>query len=78
MAFGPDRNLYIIGYYSTVYRYDGETGAFINSYGTDLRGTSGLTFTPFPTSKEECMNDGWRAFEFKNQGQCIKFVNTGE
>ena len=76
MAFGPDKNLYIIGYYSTVYRYDGETGAFINSYGSGLRGTTGLTFTPFPTSKEQCKEDGWQGFGFKNQGQCVKFVNT--
>ncbi|HEU4506884.1 MAG TPA: hypothetical protein VFR78_01510 [Pyrinomonadaceae bacterium] len=78
MAFGPDRNLYLIGYYSTVYRYDGETGAFINSYGTGLRGTTGLTFTPFPTSKAQCIEDGWRTFDFRNQGQCIKFVNASE
>jgi hypothetical protein len=78
MAFGPDKNFYIIGYFSTVYRYDGETGAFINSYGSGRRGTLGLTFTPFPTSKDQCKKDGWRAFGFKNQGQCIKFVNTGE
>ena len=78
MAFGPDKNFYLIGYYSTVYRYDGETGEFINSYGTGLRGTSGLTFTPFPTSKDQCKQDGWRGFRFKNQGQCIKFVNPDE
>ena len=78
MAFGPDRNFYIVGFYSTVYRYDGETGAFINSYGSFLRGTTGLTFTPFPTSKDQCFKDGWTTFGFKNQGQCIKFVNAEE
>lgn len=74
MAFGPDRSFYIIGYFSTVYRYNGKTGAFINSYGTGRRGTLGLTFAPYPTSKEQCKQDGWRDFGFKNQGQCIKFV----
>ena len=78
MAFGPDRNFYLVSYYSNVYRYDGETGAFINSYGTGLRGTSGLTFTPFPTHKDQCKKDGWEAFGFRNQGQCMKFVNTDE
>lgn len=29
-------------------------------------------------SKEECTNGGWEAFGFQNQGQCIKFVNTGK
>ena len=29
------------------------------------------------TNKEECKNGGWRNVGFKNQGQCIQFVNTG-
>jgi hypothetical protein len=27
-----------------------------------------------PTSKADCLNGGWRRFGFKNQGQCIAFV----
>ena len=31
-----------------------------------------------PASKEECEDGGWRNFpQFKNQGQCIAFVNHG-
>ena len=31
-----------------------------------------------PTSKEQCKNGGWRNFpEFKNQGQCVAFVERG-
>jgi DNA-binding beta-propeller fold protein YncE len=31
-----------------------------------------------PTSKEQCKNGGWRDFpQFRNQGQCIAFVNHG-
>jgi DNA-binding beta-propeller fold protein YncE len=31
-----------------------------------------------PTSKAQCKNGGWRNFpQFKNQGQCIAFVNHG-
>jgi len=29
----------------------------------------------FPTNKDQCKDGGWRAFGFKNQGQCIAFVN---
>lgn len=29
-----------------------------------------------PTTKEECRNGGWMPFGFKNQGQCIRFVET--
>jgi hypothetical protein len=43
--------------------------------------TSGPVLVGPPTSKEECKNDGWKKFNnpsFKNQGDCIKFVNTGK
>jgi len=31
-----------------------------------------------PTSKRECKNGGWRSFpQFKNQGQCLAFVQRG-
>lgn len=29
-----------------------------------------------PQQREDCTKDGWRSFDFKNQGQCIKFVKT--
>ncbi len=28
-----------------------------------------------PTAKDECKKGGWAGFGFRNQGQCIKFVN---
>jgi sugar lactone lactonase YvrE len=32
-----------------------------------------------PTIKTECKeDDGWQSFDFKNQGDCIQFVNTGK
>jgi hypothetical protein len=31
-----------------------------------------------PTSIQDCQQGGWEAFGFRNQGQCIRFVNTGE
>ena len=35
-----------------------------------------------PTTKEQCKNAGWQTFDtprkFKNQGDCIQFVNTGK
>lgn len=31
-----------------------------------------------PTSVDECKKDGWQDFGFRNQGQCIRFVNTGK
>ncbi|MBA2453226.1 MAG: hypothetical protein H0V47_08655 [Chloroflexia bacterium] len=38
-------------------------------------------FEAAPTDKDQCKNGGWAAFSdpsFMNQGQCIKFVNTGK
>jgi len=37
---------------------------------------------PGLTNKEQCKNDGWMRFDFprtfKNQGDCIQFINTGK
>jgi hypothetical protein len=33
--------------------------------------------TPSPTSKEQCKHGGWAQFGFKNQGQCVAFVQRG-
>jgi len=30
-----------------------------------------------PASKEQCKNGSWEQFDFKNQGQCIAFVERG-
>lgn len=30
-----------------------------------------------PATKDDCKNGGWQAFGFEDQGQCIRFVNTG-
>jgi hypothetical protein len=30
-----------------------------------------------PTSKDQCKNDGWKAFpQFQNQGQCVSSVQS--
>jgi hypothetical protein len=35
---------------------------------------------PFPTSKQQCKNGGWRNFgdTFRNQGECVAFVERGQ
>jgi hypothetical protein len=37
-----------------------------------------FTYTALPTSKEQCRKGGWKNFgtTFKNQGQCVKFVEA--
>jgi hypothetical protein len=48
---------------------------FVNEFG-DLVVTDAQ---PSPTSKDQCKNGGWRNFgdTFKNQGQCVAFVERG-
>jgi hypothetical protein len=31
-----------------------------------------------PTTKDDCKKGGWKDFDFKNQGQCVRFVETGK
>jgi YVTN family beta-propeller protein len=45
----------------------------------------GVAITPGigpPTNKNQCKNDGWKVFtipeKFKNQGDCVSFVNAGK
>jgi hypothetical protein len=49
---------------------------------TNVGGVGDLAFTPLPTSKADCKNGEWQRFSFpfsfKNQGDCIQFVNTGK
>lgn len=40
-------------------------------------GTFTVDLPESPISREQCKNGGWEAFGFRNQGQCIAFVNTG-
>ena len=40
-----------------------------------------LSLRTIPTSRDQCMNDGWRSFSnptFKNQGDCVSFVSAGK
>ena len=42
---------------------------------------NGVADTAPPTSKDDCKKGGWATFDnpsFPNQGQCIKYVNTGK
>lgn len=33
---------------------------------------------PDAQTKDDCKNDGWQDYGFRNQGQCIRFVETGK
>ena len=54
-----------------------------NGVGLD-RFSAGVIGTASPTTKDQCMSGGWakladlEGVPFKNQGDCIQFVNTGK
>lgn len=37
--------------------------------------TSIVAVSKGPTTKDDCKKNGWKAFGFKNQGQCVSYVN---
>jgi hypothetical protein len=46
-------------------------------YGPTIATDSGtINCGGLPTSKDDCKNGGWKAYGFKNQGDCISFVAT--
>jgi probable HAF family extracellular repeat protein len=49
----------------------------IVGYGSVSSGFRAFLLTP-AISKEQCKNGAWKSFGFKNQGQCIQFVNAGK
>lgn len=49
----------------------------IAGYGSVESGFRAFLLTP-AISGEQCKKGGWKNFGFKNQGQCIRFVNTGK
>lgn len=50
-----------------------------SQYEIEESGTARAYFLiPGPETKDDCKEAGWEDFGFKNQGQCIRFVNTGK
>jgi len=45
---------------------------------TGLGGVGDIAFIPPPTDKDQCKEGGYVKFGFRNQGQCIQYVNTGK
>jgi hypothetical protein len=52
--------------------------AYIDNLTTTFAPTVKGPTTNGPTSPEACKNGGWAQFGFRNQGQCVSFVETGK
>ena len=37
-----------------------------------------IAFDRNPETKAECKKGGWQAYGFRNQGQCVRFVQIGK
>lgn len=58
----------------------GLDGYFDNVVVTTTAGETVYDFEPAPQSKADCDGGGWQDYgtQFKNQGQCVKFVAAGK
>jgi YVTN family beta-propeller protein len=72
----------VFSFASTVSVIDTATNTVVATFSTGAgAGPFAIAFavrTQGPTNKDQCKNGGWENFTnptFKNQGQCIKFVN---
>src|SRR5882672_10201860 len=79
IAFDAAGNLYVANYAEgNIHRFSpagADLGVFVSTAPLLPRD---LVIIPLPTVKEECKEDGWQSFAFKNQGDCIQLVNTGK
>lgn len=65
---------------SRVYAFSATAGtaAFSQRQGLILQFISPEPPRPLePVAKEECLKGGWSNFSFRNQGQCVRFIETG-
>ena len=37
-----------------------------------------IQFSTGPTTKDDCKGGGWEQYGFRNQGQCVRFIETGK
>src|SRR5262249_48815142 len=85
LAFDGAGNLYVANYTArTIHKFSpsgDDSGIFASS---GLVYPRDLVVVPMggPTTENECRKGGWKSFEFprafKNQTDCIQFVNTGK
>src|SRR5437762_4036227 len=56
----------------------GNTNTNLNSNTNVNSNTSGQASPMSPSSKDDCKDDGWQKFGFKNQGQCVSSTTSGK
>ncbi|MBU0767139.1 hypothetical protein KKF55_05185 [Patescibacteria group bacterium] len=74
-ASGPAGENFIRELFLNSYNYGEDTFPTLGSDSYAAHWSAGPTD---PVEKAECKKGGWEDFGFRNQGQCIRFVNTGK
>lgn len=71
-SFGDDINDYfnLVGTFSWVIAGPDDPNPFVTWHDINVNSCA--------ITKDLCMSGGWENFGFKNQGQCIRFANTGK
>lgn len=62
---------------STVYLFNGGIDE-VRIYDRALSQDEIVSLYADPQDKDECKNGGWDAYGFRNQGQCVRFFETGK
>jgi len=85
LAFDSEGSLYAANYGGAHIRKFSPIGADLGIFAaTSLVGPRDLVVVPpgGPTTKDECKHGGWESFDFpravENQGDCVRFVETGK
>ena len=74
----------LVGFASPEDRFDGNVDGFRIATSSSDTTCDFEPAPPPPTTKDQCKNGGWHNFAradastFKNQGDCIQYVNTGK
>lgn len=49
-----------------------------SNFDSDSRLFGTISVDLHPENKDQCKDGGWEAFAFENQGQCVRFIETGK
>lgn len=75
VASGPGGENFIRELFLNSYNYGEDVFPNLGSASYDAYWHAGVEQAE---ERSECKNGGWEAFGFDNQGQCIRYVNTGQ
>jgi hypothetical protein len=81
LAFDAHGNLYVANWGEGTVRRLSPSGEDLGVFASGLNRPRDIVVVPGPVIKDQCRNGGWETFEFprtfRNQGDCISFVETG-